>query len=186
MPTRSSLVARCGATLLLVMFAAACSSGAAASPTGAQGPTFAAEATASPAGQTQGGGAGSVSDGLGHPVNVCTLLPVATVASVTGGPFSVAKEADLLAYKQYVCNYTSADGTSELTVMVEAMDAALGYDGGEKAAGTTDKQISGLGDKANSSLLGLDALFGNVRITVTNLQSDAAAATLIRTLQPKL
>lgn len=87
-------------------------------------------------------------DGLGHPVNVCALLPVATVASVSGGPFNVAKEAD--------------------------------------TAGTSDKQISGLGDKANSSLLGLDALFGNVRITVTNLQSDAAAATLIRTLQPKL
>jgi len=73
-----------------------------------------------------------------------------------------------------------------LTVTVEAMDAAIGYDAGVQAAGTSDKQISGLGDKANSSLLGLDALFGNVRITVTNLQSDAAAETLIRTLQPKL
>ena len=186
MSTRSSLAARCGATLLLAMFAAACSSGAATPPAGAQGPTLAAGTSAAPAGQGQQGGAGSVDDGLGHPVNVCALLPVATVASVSGEPLSVAKEADLLAYKQYVCNYTSADGTSELTVMVEAMDAALGYDEGVKAAGTSDKQISGLGDKANSSLLGLDALFGNVRITVTNLQSDAAAATLIRTLQPKL
>jgi hypothetical protein len=170
------------------MFAAACSSGAANSPAGAQGSSLAAGATATPAGQAQSqqGGAGTVDDGLGHPVNVCTLLPVATVASVTGGPFSVAKEADLLSYKQYVCNYTSADGTSELTVMVEAMNAAIGYDAGVKAAGASDKQISGLGDKANSSLLGLDALFGNVRITVTNLQSDAAAETLIRTLQPKL
>ena len=188
MSTRSSLAARCDATLLLAMFAAACSRGAATPPAGAQGPTLAAGTSAAPAGQgqSQQAGAGSVDDGLGHPVNVCAVLPVATVASVTGGPFSVAKEADLLAYKQYVCNYTSADGTSELTVMVEAMDAALGYDGGVKAAGTSDKQISGLGDKANSSIAGLDALFGNVRITVSNLQSDANAETLIRTLQPKL
>ena len=188
MPTRSNLAARCGATLLLVMFAAACSGAASTSPAGAQGPSLAAGATASPAGQAQvqQGGAGSVDDGIGHPVNVCTLLPVATVASITGEPLTVATEADMLAVKQYVCNYTSADGTSELTVMVEAMDAALGYDAGVQAAGTSDKQISGLGDKANSSLLGLDALFGNVRITVTNLQSDAAAETLIRTLQPKL
>jgi hypothetical protein len=32
----------------------------------------------------------------------------------------------------------------------------------------------------------LDALFGDLSITVTNLQADAAAETLIRTLQPKL
>jgi hypothetical protein len=32
----------------------------------------------------------------------------------------------------------------------------------------------------------LDVLFGDVRITVTNLQADAAAEALIRTLQPKL
>jgi hypothetical protein len=127
-----------------------------------------------------------VDEGLGHPVNICTLLSVATVASVTGGLFSVAKEDDTLSYKTYVCDYTSADGTSGLRVTVEAMDAAIGYDAGVQAAGTGAKQISGLGDKANSSILRLDALFGNVRITVTNLQSDAAAETLIRTLQPKL
>lgn len=188
LPTRSSLVVCCGATLPLVMFAAAWSSGAATSPAGAQGPTLAAGITAAPAGQGQGqqGGAGSVDDGLGHPVNVCALLPVATVASVTGEPLSVAKVTDTLSYKQYSCDYTSADGTSELGVMVEAMDAAIGYDAGVQAAGTGAKQISGLGDKANSSILGLDALFGDVSITVTNLQADAAAETLTRTLQPKL
>ena len=75
------------------MFAAACSSGAATSPAGAQGPTLAAGTTAAPASQGQGqqGGASSVDDGLGHPVNVCAMFPVATVASVTGEPLSVAK-----------------------------------------------------------------------------------------------
>lgn len=188
MPTRSSLVARCGATLLLITIAAACGSGAANSPAGAQGPTLSADATATMAGQAQSqqGSAGSVTDGLGHPVNVCTLLPVATVASVSGKPLSVATEDDTPSYKLYVCNYTSADGTSGLNVSVLALDAAAGYDGSLQAAGSGAKQISGLGDKAFSSVLGVQALFGNVSITVSNLRSDTAAETLIRTLQPKL
>lgn len=108
------------------------------------------------------------------------------MASVTGGPFSVAKEADLLTVKQYQCNYTSADGTSELNGIVLASGAAINYDGDLQADGTGATQISGLGDKALSGVLGQDALFGNVEIEVTNLQSDAAAETLIRALQPKL
>jgi hypothetical protein len=190
MPTRSSLVARCGATLLLVMFAAACSSGAAAtSPAGAQGPTLAAGTSSAPAGQAQGGGAGSVDDGLGHPVNVCALLPVASVASVSGQPLSVAKEDDtLLSSKIYSCNYTNAAGTSGLSVTVEAMVAASVYDSDLSATNqvVAATQISGLGDKAFSGPLGQEALFGNVLIKVSGLPSDAAAETLIRTLQPKL
>ena len=54
------------------------------------------------------------------------------------------------------------------------------------AAGTNAKQISGLGDKAFSSVLGLKVLFGNVSMTVSNLESDDASAALIRALQPKL
>ena len=190
MPTRSSLAARCGATLLLAMFAAGCSSGAASTPAGAQEPTLAAGASAAPAGQgqSQQGGAGSVDDGIGHPVNVCALLPVATVASITGEPLTVATEADTLSYKIYTCDYTSPGGTSDITVTVLALDAAAGYDGTLSATNqvVTAKQISGLGDKAFSGPLGQEALFGNVSISVTDLPSDAAAETLIKTLQPKL
>ena len=186
-PTRSSLVARCAGTILLVLFAAACSSAASTLPAGAQGSAaVAVTGVTAAAGQGQGGGAGSVSDGLGHPVNVCSLLPVATVASITGEPLTVATEDGTLAAKAYVCDYTSADGTSELRVTVEAMGASAGYDSALQAAGAGAKQISGLGDKANSSILGLDALFGSVSITVSNPPSDAAAETIIRTLQPKL
>jgi len=189
-PTRSSLVARCVATMLLVVFAAACGGGAGGSSAGAQGSTGAVVAGATAPGQAQGqqGGAGSVNDGLGHTVNVCTLLPVATVASITGEPLTVATEQDTLPTKTYVCNYTSSDGTYAVLITVAAMDAAIGYDADLSATSqvTTAKQISGLGDKAFSGPLGLEALFGNVSITVSNLQSDAAAETLIRTLQPKL
>ena len=89
-------------------------------PAGAQGPTLAAGTSAAPAGQSQQGGAGSVNDGLGHPVNVCALLPVATVASITGEPLTVATEADTLSYKIYHCDYTNAAGSSGLGVSVLA------------------------------------------------------------------
>ena len=188
MTTRSSLAARCGATLLLAMFAAACSSGAATPPAGAPGPTLAAGTSAAPAsqGQSQQAGAGSVDDGLGHPVNVCAVLPVASVASITGEPLSVARQADTLPSKTYECDYTSADGSSGLSVMVETEHAAEAYDHELQAAGSGATQISGLGDKAFSGVLGQEALFGNVLIKLLNLKSDAAAETLIRTLQPKL
>ena len=189
-PTRSSLVARCVATMLLVVFAAACGGGAGSSSAGAQGSTGAVVAGATAPGQAQGqqGGAGSVNDGLGHTVNVCTLLPVATVASITGEPLTVATEQDTLPTKTYVCDYTSSDGTYAVLITVAAMAAAIGYDADLSSTSqvTTAKQISGLGDKAFSGPLGLEALFGNVSISVSNLQSDAAAETLIRALQPKL
>jgi len=117
---------------------------------------------------------------------VCQLLPVATVASVSGENLTQAKEDDTLSYKIYACDYSNAAGTDGVDVNVLAEDASPGYDAALSAAGTGAKQISGLGDKAFSSILGLQALFGNVSITVSNLPSDQASATLIRDLQPKL
>lgn len=131
--------------------------------------------------------AGTVEDGIGHPVNVCDVLPVATVASITGETLTVATEDDTLAYKIYACTYTNAAGTAEVRVSVLALDAAAGFDGGLQVALTTGgKQIAGLGDKADSSALGVEALFGNVSISVSNAPSDDVAATIIKTLQPKL
>jgi hypothetical protein len=130
-----------------------------------------------------------IRDGIGHAVNICSLLPVATVASVSGEDLTRAKEDDTSSYKIYACNYTSANGAAGVGVSVLALDAAAGYDAGVQAAqtaGTGFRRISGLGDKAFSSILGVQALFGNVSITVSNLQSDKIAETLIRKLQPKL
>jgi hypothetical protein len=195
MPNRSSLAVRCGATFLLVMFAAACGSGTANAPAGAQGSAGAQSATgavvagATAPGQAQGqqgGSAGSIEDGLGHPVNVCSLLPAATAASISGEAISQATEDDTTSYKLYVCKYSNAAGTNGFDISVLALDAAAGYDAGLTAAGSDAKQISGLGDKAFSSILGLKALFGNVSITVSNLASDDASEALIRELQPKL
>ncbi len=161
----------------------ACSAGSAAGAGAANG------------GQSNGGGSqpassggGSVADGLGHPVNVCSLLPAATAASISGEPITQAEEQDTPGYKIYDCNYTSADGTTGFDISVLAEDAAIGYDANVQAGSSVVAihQISGLGDKAFSDITGVEALFGNVSITVSDLKSDSAAETLIRTLQPKL
>lgn len=149
--------------------------------------------------QPASGGSGSgsssgtgVLDGIGHPVNICSLLPVATAASVSGEPLTVTKEDDTPSYKIYACDYKSTDGTSGLRISVLAMDAAAGFQGDVDANKSVSSGIypytliSGLGDKAFSSISGVEALFGNVSINVSNLQSNSASETLIRDLQPKL
>ena len=162
----------------------ACSSGP--SPAGAgsgnSGPT------GNGGSQVASSGGGSVADGLGHPVNVCSLLPAATAASLSGEPITQAQEDDTPSYKLYTCNYTSADGTAGFDISVLALDAAAGYDANVQANGSvgTVTQISGLGDKAYSSITGTEALFGNVSINVSNLASASAAEAIIRNLQPKL
>jgi hypothetical protein len=144
--------------------------------------------------QTTSGGSGSgsgtsVNDGIGHAVSVCTLIPAATAASVSGEPITVAQEQDTPSYKIWSCNYTSADGTAGFVLNVLAMDAAAGYDADIQTAqtvGATVTQISGLGDKAFSGIHQVEALFGNYSISVANLSSDSASETLIRDLQPKI
>jgi hypothetical protein len=132
----------------------------------------------------------SINDGIGHPVNVCALIPASTAASVSGEPITVANEDDTLSYKIYSCDYTSADGTMGFDIDVLALDAVAGFQGdidGAKAVGVPVTPISGLGDKAFANGGGVEALFGNVEIHVANLSGQTAACeTLIRDLQPKL
>jgi hypothetical protein len=136
------------------------------------------------------GPAGSVNDGIGHAVNVCSLIPASTAASVSGEPITVATEDDTLSYKIYSCNYTSADGTMGFVLNVLALDAAAGFQADidtHKTVGSPVTPISGLGDKAFSVSDGVEALFGNVEIEVSNLVGNTAACeTLIKDLQPKL
>jgi hypothetical protein len=136
-------------------------------------------------GSPSSGGA-SVVDGLGHPANICSLLPASTVAQITGEPITVATEFDTLDHKIYACEYTSADGAASFGVSAAAIDAAAAYEGSLEAAGIAATPIQGLGDKAFSAFTLVQALFGDVLITVSNLDSTEAATALIRDLQPKL
>jgi hypothetical protein len=132
-----------------------------------------------------GGGGTSINDGIGHSVNVCSLLPASTAASISGVPVTVAQEQDTPSYKLWVCDYTTADGTNGFTISVLALDAAPGYEADLTANGTV-QPVSGLGDKAFTGTTGTEALFGNYSINVSNLQSSSASEALIRALQPKI
>lgn len=184
MRTRTSLSLAGLAPIALVgMLVTAC--GSSTTPGGGGGGSQPASGGSGGSGSTT-----SVNDGLGHPVNVCALLPASTAASVSGEPITVATEQDTPSYKIYSCNYTSADGTTGFVVNVLALDAVAGYEGDiqtYQTVGTAMTQISGLGDKAFATSGGhVEALFGNVRIDVANLSDAAAGQTLIRDLQPKL
>jgi hypothetical protein len=168
-----------GATLL-----AGCG-GAATTPGGSQ-PGSGNSSAASNTGANSGSGGGtSINDGIGHPVNVCSLLPASTAASLSGLPITVAEEQDTPSYKLWVCNYTVADGTNGFTISVLALDAAPGYDA-NVSADSSAQPVSGLGDKAYTGTTGTEALFGNYSIDVSNLQSASASEALIRALQPKI
>ncbi len=151
--------------------------------------TSAGESTSSGSSSNNSGGSSNsgtgIEDGIGHPVNVCSLLPASTAASLSGEPITVAQEQDTPSYKLWVCNYTSADGTSGFTISVLALDAVPGYDA-DLSADTSAQPVSGLGDKAFTGTTGTEALFGNYSIDVSNLQSASASESLIRALQPKI
>jgi hypothetical protein len=143
--------------------------------------------------QPASGGSGSttsINDGIGHPVNVCALVPASTAAAVSGEAITVATEDDTLSYKIYSCNYQNAAGTVGFVLNVLALDAAAGYQGdidAHKAVGSPVAPISGLGDKAFSVSDGVEALFGNVEIEVANLVGNTAASeTLVRDLRAKI
>jgi hypothetical protein len=163
---------------------------AAASSAQAAAPAASAASGASAGGQASTGAApasaGTAAAGAGQPVKVCDVLPVATVASIDGQSLTQGTEQDTPALQSYGCYYGGAD-LDGVTVTV-AYGAASTFDTLLQVmqAGSNAKVINGLGDKAFSTSIGVYALFGDVQIEVSGLQSDDAAATLIKTLQPKL
>ena len=167
---------------------------AAASSTQAATPAASAASGASAGGQASSGAsqaappsAGTAAGGAGQPIKVCDLLPVATVASIDGQSLTEATEQDVdPALQEYGCYYGGAN-LDGVTVTV-AYGAASSFDTLQQVmqANSNAKVINGLGDKAFSTSIGVYALFGDVQIEVSGLQSDDAAATLIKTLQPKL
>jgi len=204
MSIRSHPGLRAVLSLVVVAFAAAaCGGGGSATPaasSSAQSVTPAASAGGSASASVQASAgasqaapasAGTAAGGAGQPVKVCDLLPVATVASITGQQLTQATESDTAALQSYGCYYGGAD-LDGVTVTV-ADGAADTFDTlMQEALALGGEQVSGLGDKAYHAVLGVNALFGDVSIfastdlAATALQPDDAAVTLIKTLQPKL
>jgi hypothetical protein len=143
----------------------------------AEPPTITAPGAASGAATTSGGAA----------VEVCDLLPVTTVAQVSGLNIAEATPDDSLASTHlYRCEYTSADGAAIIAVSVLQQGAADVYAQQLEAAGSTAQMITGLGDKAFAAVDGVHALFGDTEIVVAGLPSDDASAALVRDLQAAL
>jgi hypothetical protein len=110
--------------------------------------------------------------------NICSMLPAATVAGVTGTAFSKGAPQSTPSYEIYACNYTSAK-FDQLDVSVLGLDASPGYDNDLQTYTTTGhkpKTIAGLGDKAfYTSIAGtigqVDVLYGDVLITFSGWTS---------------
>jgi hypothetical protein len=115
------------------------------------------------------------------PVVVCELLPAATVAAITALSISQAEEADTPSAQTYTCDYSSADGTQNLTLQVRQGVSAETF----LPAGTVFP-IEGLGDQAYTSETGVHARFGTTEVVAANARSDAQAAALIRALAAAL
>jgi len=177
------------AGLVAIAFAIAGCGGSATG--GTSNPAAASSTQSAVPAASAGASAGTAVSGAGHPVKVCELLPVATVASITGQSLTQATESDTAALQSFGCYY---GGTGLAGVTVTVADNAAGtFDTlMQEALALGGEQVSGLGDKAYHAVLGVNALFGDVSIFASTdpaasaLEPDTAAITLIKTLQPKL
>jgi hypothetical protein len=87
-------------------------------------------------------------------VHVCSVLPAAALAKITGKPFDQAKPDDLPAYLISRCSYKGGTGIGEqLDVTFSGKGGRHSYDGeleAIKAAGQPVRTVSGIGDRAFS------------------------------------
>lgn len=88
-------------------------------------------------------------------VNVCGLLPAATVAQITGKQFSSAEEDDTRSYRLYACNYSAPQPTPlQLRISIVGKNGKIGYEASQdslKKAGHKVTPVSGIGDAAYTS-----------------------------------
>lgn len=180
--------AACGSTSMSDTTVPAAAAVGSVGPAGSDGSAASGGPVGSPAAAPADDSAATTpaGDGAARQRDICRLLPVATVAAVTGKPLTEAAEDDTPSIQLYQCSYTDADGTAGVTVDAIADGAAPGYAATLSAEGDGAKLLPGLGDKAFSGITGVHALFGDILIDVADLNSDSAAESLIRTLQPQL
>ena len=109
-------------------------------------------------------------------LDICTLLPVATVAQISGQELTVAKpDHSLDANGIDACSYETADGLEFIRVDVNNQTAKIAYDANHSTAGSTE-DLSGLGDKAFGTMYHVEALFGDSDIAVLNQASASLDA----------
>ncbi len=134
-----------------------------------------------------GGSATSAKPDASGSLDVCALLPVTTVASITGESLTGSTSNGIGG--RHACEY----GANTLaSVVVVRPGGAADY---AQTAGSGDTPVSGLGDKAfyNPSV-GIVALFGDTEVqahmeqpgALTQDQISAMEQAMVKALQPKL
>lgn len=122
----------------------------------------------------------SASRASGHPIDVCTTLPAASAAKLSGQPITTAVPRTGLQPQEYGCAYGNDDDTLQVEVTVFGHDAAFSYDtflSGTKNART----VRGLGDKAFFDNDGtMYVLAGSNLIQVNGLKTADQCAALAR------
>lgn len=120
-------------------------------------------------------------------LDVCALLPVATVASITGQSLTGSTSNGIGG--RHACEYGAKTAVS---VVVVRPGGATDY---AQTAGSGDTPVSGLGDKAfYNSGVGVVALFGDTEVqahvepsgTLTADRISAVEQALVKALQSKL
>jgi hypothetical protein len=148
---------------------------AVAATVGALAGCSAAAPNASPK-AASGGSSTPASAAASGKLDICSLLPVATVAQISGQDLTVAKPDHSLDSNGIdACSYETADGLEFIRVDVNNQTAKIAYDANYSTAGSNE-DLSGLGDKAFGTMYHVEALFGDSDIAVLNQASASLDA----------
>jgi len=133
------------------------------------------------------GGSSTAKADASGPLDVCALLPVATVANITGQVLTGSTSNGIGG--RHACEYGASTAVS---VVVVRPGGAADY---AQTAASADTPVSGLGDKAffNPSV-GVVALFGDTEVqahidpsgALTPDQISGMEQAMVKALQPKL
>lgn len=166
-------IAPAAVTLILIAATAtACSNGSSTSGA-AQGGGASPVSTSSAAGSNAGSGSPS-GGGASSDVNACSLLTVAQATSLGGWPYTGAKPQTLAA-GQDLCTYANSGPSVDLLVTVYQPDSGVTMQALNEQLSGAGKvtSVSGVGDKAISSVGGVAAQVGDRYINVFGAK-DAA------------
>lgn len=163
--------------------AATSAAGAAASSSAVAPLAAAAASSAAAPSAATGGRAG--------PIALCTTLPTAQAASLSGAALTSSREQDFAAGNSYTCAYFTSTGTGGISVTVTVVGGATAYANTLSTdtvagAGENVLPLADLGDKAFSAHDGVHALFGDRLIYVAGLTSVAPAEAIVKAVQAKL